>query len=119
MEVALDQPRRYAEASLDDNPIHLDPEVAKMGGLPGVILHGLCTMAFCSRHFVEGACGGDPRRLKRLAVRFSKPVLPGQTLTTTAWKTGEQGGVSTYGFETANPEGALVVTNGVAEVAGA
>jgi len=114
--VDMDQATRYAEASLDDNPIHLDAEVAKMGGLPGVILHGLCTMAFTSRAFVEQACGGDSRRLARLSVRFSKPVLPGDTLTTTAWPLGDEGGVKRFGFETANQAGALVITNGTAEV---
>ena len=82
MPVAADQAARYAPASLDRNPIHLDDAVARSAGLPGVILHGLCTMAFASRAVVDGALDGDSSRLRRLSVRFSKPVLPGQTLRT-------------------------------------
>src|SRR6185295_8424898 len=85
MQVTDDQSFRYAEASGDNNPIHMDQAVAKMAGLPGIILQGLCTMAFTSRAIVQEAAAGDPLRLRRLAVRFSKPVLPGDKITTTAW----------------------------------
>jgi len=117
MDVAEDQPARYAVASLDDNPIHLSPEVAEAAGLPGVILQGLCTMAFAGRAVVERVLGGDPRRLRRLKVRFSKPVFPGQTLTTKGWKLGGEGGTEVYGFETHAADGASVITQGVAEIA--
>lgn len=116
MEVTKDQTFRYAEASGDHNPIHVDDAVARMAGHPGVILQGLCTMAFCSRAIVQRACAGNPLRLKRLAVRFSKPVLPGDSLTTSAWKLGAEAEVVRYGFETTNQSGALVITNGLAEV---
>ena len=62
-------PHRYAGASGDFNPIHIDPEFAKAVGLPGNILHGLYTMAQVARAADE-AGGGDPRRLKRLSVQF-------------------------------------------------
>jgi acyl dehydratase/putative sterol carrier protein len=117
MQVATDQAQRYAAASGDDNPIHLDENIAKMAGLPSVILHGLCTMAFASRAVVQEACEGDPGRLKRLAVRFSKPVLLDQTLTTTGWKIDATEDGSIYGFETTAADGEKVITNGVAEVA--
>ncbi len=71
MKVTDDQTLRYAEASGDNNPIHVDPEVAKMAGFPAMILQGLCTMAFASRAIVLEACAGNPTRLKRFAVRFS------------------------------------------------
>jgi acyl dehydratase len=77
--VADDQSLRYAEASGDRNPIHTDDDVAKMAGLPGVILHGLCTMAFAHNALVEHF-GGDPMKVERLNVRFSKPVLMGDVL---------------------------------------
>jgi acyl dehydratase len=117
MDVARDQPWRYAEASGDNNPIHVDEAVAKMAGFPSVILQGLCTMAFTSRAMVLEACGGDPRRLKRLAVRFSKPVLPGDRITTRAWKLATEDGLIRYGFEAVNQSGVPVITNGIAEVA--
>jgi len=68
-------PHRYAGASGDFNPIHIDPEFAKAVGLPGNILHGLYTMAQVARAAVEGA-GGDPRSLKRLSVQFRGLGLP-------------------------------------------
>jgi acyl dehydratase len=68
-------PHRYAGASGDFNPIHIDPEFAKAVGLPGNILHGLYTMAQVARAAV-GAGGGDPRSLKRLSVQFRGMGLP-------------------------------------------
>jgi acyl dehydratase len=62
-------PHRYAGASGDFNPIHIDPEFAKAVGLPGNILHGLYSMAQVARAATQ-AGGGDPRSLKRLKVQF-------------------------------------------------
>jgi acyl dehydratase len=62
-------PHRYAGASGDFNPIHIDPEFAKAVGLPSTILHGLYMMGLVARANTELA-GGDPRALKRLAVQF-------------------------------------------------
>jgi acyl dehydratase len=63
-------PHRYAGASGDFNPIHIDPEFAKAVGLPSTILHGLYMMGLVARAGAEGAGGGDPRSLKRLSVEF-------------------------------------------------
>src|ERR1044072_1603902 len=62
-------PHRYAGASGDFNPIHIDPEFAKAVGLPNTILHGLYMMGLAARAATE-AGGGDPRSLKRLSVQF-------------------------------------------------
>ncbi len=62
-------PHRYAGASGDFNPIHIDPEFAKAVGLPNTILHGLYMMGLVARANAELA-GGDPRALKRLSVQF-------------------------------------------------
>ena len=62
-------PHRYAGASGDFNPIHIDPEFAKAVGLPNTILHGLYMMGLVARASTEAA-GGDPRALKRLSVQF-------------------------------------------------
>jgi acyl dehydratase len=62
-------PHRYAGASGDFNPIHIDPEFARAVGLPGNILHGLYSMAQVARAATQAA-GGDPRSLKRLSVQF-------------------------------------------------
>jgi acyl dehydratase len=112
----MDQTYRYAEASGDNMPIHLDADVAKSVGLPGIIIHGLCTMAFTSWAAIQEVGGGDPARLKRLAVRFSRPVLPGQSITTTFWAAGEVGGNRVFGFETRNGDGEVVIKDGLAEV---
>lgn len=121
--VGDDQPQRYAEASGDHNPIHTDPDVAKAAGLPGVILHGLCTMAFASNAVVEGVCGGDPTRLRRLKTRFSKPVRPGEQVETAIWSASDETpmveGVSrenVYDFVTRNDDGEIVLSRGRAEV---
>ncbi|HSI79678.1 MAG TPA: MaoC/PaaZ C-terminal domain-containing protein [Solirubrobacterales bacterium] len=75
--------KRYAEASGDPNPIHTDEEFAKRVGLPGVILHGLYTMAQVARAHTDAA-GGDPRSLRRLAVQFRGIGLPEQEIVVTA-----------------------------------
>jgi acyl dehydratase len=72
-------PHRYAGASGDFNPIHIDPEFAKAVGLPGNILHGLYTMAQVARAAVD-AGGGDPRSLKRLSVQFRGMGRPEQEI---------------------------------------
>jgi acyl dehydratase len=72
-------PHRYAGASGDFNPIHIDPEYAKQVGLPGNILHGLWMMAQVARANAAMA-GGDPRALKRLSVQFRGMGIPEQEL---------------------------------------
>jgi acyl dehydratase len=62
-------PHRYAGASGDFNPIHIDPEFAKMVGLPNTILHGLYMMGLVARSATDVA-GGDPKALRRLSVQF-------------------------------------------------
>ncbi|MBE1579962.1 MaoC/PaaZ C-terminal domain-containing protein [Amycolatopsis roodepoortensis] len=107
-----DQTYRYAPAAGDPMPIHLDEEVAKDSGLPGIIAHGLCTMAFTSWALLTEVAGSDVDRLKRLAVRFAKPVLPGQDLTTSIWSAG----AGSYAFETTVGE-TVVIKDGLAEFA--
>ncbi|MEE2750270.1 MAG: SDR family NAD(P)-dependent oxidoreductase [Myxococcota bacterium] len=110
------QPIEYAGASGDNNPIHVDDATAKAAGHPGIILHGLCTMAFVGQAVVEDYLGGDYGRLKRLAVRFAKPVLPGDTLTTQAWLKDSENGVQTLSILTTNQNGDPVITRALAEV---
>jgi acyl dehydratase len=75
-------PHRYAGASGDFNPIHIDPEFAKAVGLPGNILHGLYSMALVARAHTEAA--GDPRALRRLSVQFRGMGMPEQEIVVTA-----------------------------------
>jgi acyl dehydratase len=114
--VTKDQGLRYAEASGDHNPIHTNDEVARFAGLPRAILQGLCTMAIASQAIVDELLGGDPSRLTKMMVRFSKPVFMGQDLTTEVY----EGGVTEEGtrishFETKDSNGVLVLARGMAE----
>lgn len=106
--VAADVTVRYAAASGDDFAIHLDDAFARSVGLPGRIVHGLCAMAFTGRAVLEAAGGGE---LKRLAVRFSAPLFPGEELTTRIWALG----TSVFGFEAAAGD-RTVIKDGRAEV---
>ena len=111
----LDQTYRYGPAAGDPMPIHLDDEFAKEMGLPGIIAHGLCTMAFTSWALLTEVGDSDVSRLKRLAVRFAKPVLPGQDITTSIYRVDAADGVTTYAFETA-VDSDLVIKDGLAEI---
>jgi acyl dehydratase len=71
-------PHRYAGASGDFNPIHIDDEFAKAVGLPRNILHGLYSMGLVARANAEAIAGGDPRAMKRLSVQFRGMGMPEQ-----------------------------------------
>ena len=109
--VAEDQTVRYAAASGDDFAIHLDDGFAQKVGLPGRIVHGLCTMAFTGRAVLAAAGVDDPRAIRRLAVRFSAPLFPGDTVTTRVWRV--SGG---FGFEALGRDGKPVIKDGLAEL---
>src|ERR1700737_2755435 len=77
--VTVEQIRQYAEASGDRNPIHLDETFARSAGLPGVIAHGMLTMAFANQTVTDWL--GDRSLLKSLHGRFAGMVLPGDDVT--------------------------------------
>jgi acyl dehydratase len=110
--VADDQTVRYADASGDHFAIHLDDEFARSVGLPGRIVHGLCAMAFTGRAVLEAAGVDDPRAIRRLAARFSAPLFPGDTLTTSVWLVGD----GAYGFVAAGADGTPVIKDGRVEL---
>ena len=78
-------PHRYAGASGDFNPIHIDPQFAQEVGLPSNILHGLYSMAQVARACTTAA-GGDPRSLRRLSVQFRGMGFPEHEMTVTGSK---------------------------------
>ena len=84
---------RYAGASGDFNPIHIDDDFARQVGLPGRILHGLWTMAQVARAQTEAA--GGPHALKRLGVTFRGTGVPEHELTVTATVESVADGVAT------------------------
>ncbi|HEX4108220.1 MAG TPA: MaoC/PaaZ C-terminal domain-containing protein [Solirubrobacteraceae bacterium] len=99
-----DQTFRYSPASGDPMPIHLDEEAARDAGLPGIIAHGFCVLAFTSWAILRELGDSDTARLKRLAVRFAKPVLPGQELRTRIWRADGPN----YAYETSVGEHAVL-----------
>ena len=70
-------------------PLHIDPEFARNGGFAEPILHGLCTYGVTGHALIDALCNGDGSRLKRLDARFSAPVIPGETIETQIWQTGD------------------------------
>lgn len=113
--VTVSQIRQYAEASGDRNPIHLDETFARSAGLPGVIAHGMLTMAFANQMVTDWL--GDRSLLRRLQGRFAGMVLPGDDVTCS-------GSVVSKDDETrrvvinlvvTNQRGERVVNKGVAE----
>ena len=105
-------PHRYAGASGDFNPIHIDPEFAKQVGLPGNILHGLYMMAQVARANVAAA-GGDPRALRRLSVQFRGMGFPEQEITVTGSVKEERDGIVVVATE-AEQGGKRIIRNGQA-----
>jgi acyl dehydratase len=102
---------RYAGASGDFNPIHLDDEVARSVGLPGRILHGLWTMAQVAR--AQGELAGDPLALKSLSVQFRGLGAPEKEITVVSDVKSQAGGEATVACE-AVQDGNKLVRRGVA-----
>jgi acyl dehydratase len=105
---------RYAGASGDFNPIHIDEEFAKAVGLPGRILHGLYTMAQVARAQTEAA--GGPESLRRLAVQFRGMGMPEQEITVTGTVREVADGVAVIDTQAAQG-GKAIIRNATAEVA--
>ena len=85
---SIDQAALY-RLSGDLNPLHIDPAFSAIGGFSSPILHGLCTYGIAVRHVIDGFCNGNPQLVREIKARFSKPVLPGQTVVTEMWKDGD------------------------------
>lgn len=114
--VDKDQSYRYAEASGDHGTYHVNEEAARSAGFPGLILHGLCTMAFAARVVAEAVCRGESDRIRRFAVRFAKPVHLDQDLMVNVWSAGQVGDLSVYSFEMTDETGDPVIKLGLAHV---
>lgn len=114
--VPQEQIDAYAEASGDHNPIHVDPDFARAVGLPGAIAHGLLEMGILAEALARWAGGMD--RVRSLEVRFSKPLVAGDTITCTGTVTAvdETERLATLEVEAASDSGERVLTNGRAVV---
>lgn len=91
----------------DYNPLHVVQDIAVAAGFDRPILHGLCTYGVVGRALVGQLCGGEPDRLRRLDVRFSAPIYPGETLRTEVWQQGD----GRAAFRSTVVERALLVLN--------
>jgi acyl dehydratase len=92
----------------DRNPLHSDPSFAARGGFSRPILHGLCTYGITGRVLLHEVCGSDPARFVSMSGRFSRPVLPGESLVVSIWAS-EDG---TAQFQTAKEDGTVVIDRG-------
>jgi acyl dehydratase len=110
--VAQEQIDAYAEASGDFNPIHVDADFARAVGLPGTIAHGLLEMGILAEALSRWAGSAD--RVQWLEVRFSKPLVSGDTITCTGRVVAvdEAEGVATLEVEAVSNRGERVLTNG-------
>jgi len=101
----------------DRNPLHSDPWFAReLAGFEKPILHGLCTYGFAGRALLAELAGNDAAKLTAVAARFSAPVFPGETLTTSIWRT--EPGTAIYRTEASGPDNSnarVVLDDGVAE----
>jgi acyl dehydratase len=104
---------RYAGASGDFNPIHIDEEFARRVGLPGRILHGLWTMAQVARAHTDA--GGGPEHLKRLSVQFRGMGVMGEEIVVSGTVREVEGGVATVESQ-AEQSGHRIIRNAVAAV---
>lgn len=92
----------------DRNPLHADPKFAARAGFERPILHGLCTYGVTGRALLHKLAGSDPARFSGMYGRFSSPVLPGESLTISIWRTGN----GTAMFQTTKDDGTVVLDRG-------
>ena len=101
----------------DRNPLHSDPWFAQnLAGFPKPILHGLCTYGVAGRVLVAELGGGDASKIRAVGARFTSPVFPGETLTTSVWKTDP--GHAVFRTEAAEADGSnarVVLDDGTVE----
>mmetsp|Transcript_53117 Transcript_53117/g.60987 ORF Transcript_53117/g.60987 Transcript_53117/m.60987 type:complete len:301 (-) Transcript_53117:194-1096(-) len=74
----------------DYNPLHVDPQMAAMGGFDKPILHGLCSYGIVAKLIAEGYCGNDANKIKVHHARFTSHVFPGETLVVSTWQDGNK-----------------------------
>jgi acyl dehydratase len=110
----LDSQALIYRLSGDYNPLHADPKVGRAAGFERAILHGLCTFGVAGHAVLKTCCGYDPSRFKRMQLRFSAPVYPGETIRTEMW---QDGNVISFRAKVVERD-ILVLNNGKVELAG-
>lgn len=106
--------QKYSQASNDMNPIHIDEVVAKKAGLPGIVVHGMCTMAMTSEEIVKGCLINSSSDLLSIGVRFSAPVFPGDELEIEVSKTSEDSKLAFHVIK--KSDGIRVIRDGLLEI---
>jgi acyl dehydratase len=96
----------------DRNPLHSDPTFAKRAGFDRPILHGLCTYGFTGRGLLHTVCGSDPARFGAMRARFSRPTMPGDSLTISVWDIADQA-PGAFRFRTETQKGEVVIDAGL------
>jgi len=114
--VTQEQITAYAEASGDPNPIHVDADFARSVGLPGTVAHGMLSMGILTEAVTQWAGGAD--RLAAISCRFSKPLLPGDTLRCRGRvvEVNQEAGTAILELDAVSDRGDRVLTNGRATV---
>ena len=74
----------------DFNPLHASPSIARNAGFKAPILHGLCTLGVMTHALMKTCCDYQPSKFKRMRLRFSAPVYPGETIRTEIWRNGNE-----------------------------
>ena len=110
---SLEQAALIYRLSGDRNPLHADPQIARAAGFPRPILHGLCTYGMAVRAVLTEYAGFEPSRLRRLAVRFTAPVFPGETINFQFWRSSAQ---ALRLRATIPSRGVTVLDNGLVEI---
>jgi acyl dehydratase len=111
-----DQTFRYAGASGDRDPMHVDDEVARERGFPRKFNQGLCTVGIATQGLMDLTSSGDPTRVQRVAVRFAAPAFPGDAIDLDVYDAGTTNtGAAAFAFE-ARSGGAAVLRHGRFEV---
>lgn len=100
----------------DDNPLHAEPAFARAAGFPRPILHGLATMGVACHALLKTVCGYDPARLATMAVRFSAPVFPGETIRTEMWQDRDKTGAVVSFRARVKERDVVAINNGRAEI---
>ncbi|GJJ76627.1 (3R)-3-hydroxyacyl-CoA dehydrogenase / 3a,7a,12a-trihydroxy-5b-cholest-24-enoyl-CoA hydratase / enoyl-CoA hydratase 2 [Entomortierella parvispora] len=98
----------------DWNPLHIDPEMAAVGGFDVPILHGLCSFGIAGKHIFNTYCNNDANNFKNIKVRFAKTVNPGETLETSMWREGSKVIFQVHAVE----RDVIVISNAAVELQG-
>lgn len=95
----------------DRNPMHSDPSFSSRGGFPRPILHGMCTYGYTGRALLHAVADSETKRFRAMSGRFTKPILPGQSITVSMWVDGTD-----VRYQSTDESGAVVLDHGTATV---